>query len=268
MQKGKRGLSQSQGHEDNVAKKPRLSVAGDAQQHAVPAETEASADASENGSVRADGGIVSTSNLASDLGTTPPTTTVTIATAAVEAEDCATAHNSVLNDLPSPCAPSSSGAARAQSDDVIARERDSHNGVTKPCEEQKRHAASTTAFHSSSASPSLSSPNSSSSGSSSSNSVPSSVPLASPAQALQTSQNGNGNGYYDDLENYVPASWAAVLKDEFVKPYWARLKQFLNEQYRKKLAVFPPKDKIFAAFEHCPFESVRAVIVGQVYNWR
>jgi len=76
-------------------------------------------------------------------------------------------------------------------------------------------------------------------------------------------------GYYDDLEKYVPASWAEVLKDEFTKPYWLKLKQFLNEQYRKKRAVFPPKEKIFAAFEHCPFESVRVVIVGQVlyFTW-
>lgn len=60
----------------------------------------------------------------------------------------------------------------------------------------------------------------------------------------------------------IPTDWAHLLKDELSQPYVQQLEQFLTEQY-KQTTVYPPKDKIFAALEHTPFEKVRVVILGQ-----
>ena len=60
----------------------------------------------------------------------------------------------------------------------------------------------------------------------------------------------------------MPTDWAHILKDELSKPYVQQLEQFVTEQY-KQTTVYPPKDKIFAALEHTPFDKVRVVILGQ-----
>ena len=60
----------------------------------------------------------------------------------------------------------------------------------------------------------------------------------------------------------IPTDWAHILKDELSKPYVQQLEQFVTEQY-KQTTVYPPKDKIFAALEHTPFDKVRVVILGQ-----
>lgn len=60
----------------------------------------------------------------------------------------------------------------------------------------------------------------------------------------------------------IHPSWAARLQSEFDKPYFASLTQFVREQY-STARVFPPPAKIFAAFDSCPFDSVKVVILGQ-----
>lgn len=57
-------------------------------------------------------------------------------------------------------------------------------------------------------------------------------------------------------------SWREVLADEFQKPYFAKLKGFVDDAYGRT-EVFPPQEKIFAAFSHTPFGKVKAVIIGQ-----
>ncbi|MBR5457981.1 MAG: uracil-DNA glycosylase [Kiritimatiellae bacterium] len=64
------------------------------------------------------------------------------------------------------------------------------------------------------------------------------------------------------MENLLEESWREVLADEFKKPYFAKLKSFISEAYEKTM-VFPPREKIFAAFSHTPFSKVKAVIIGQ-----
>ncbi len=61
----------------------------------------------------------------------------------------------------------------------------------------------------------------------------------------------------------IEASWKAVLADEFQKPYFAELKQFLVEQITAQKKVYPPPEQIFYAFEKCPFDQVKVVILGQ-----
>lgn len=60
----------------------------------------------------------------------------------------------------------------------------------------------------------------------------------------------------------IEDSWKLVLTDEFKKPYFSELTEFVRNEYMTK-RVFPlPKD-IFKAFDLCPFERVKVVILGQ-----
>ena len=60
----------------------------------------------------------------------------------------------------------------------------------------------------------------------------------------------------------IEASWKSLLAEEFQKPYFIQLKNFLLEE-KTIHAVFPPGDKIFNAFDLTPFDNVKVVILGQ-----
>lgn len=60
----------------------------------------------------------------------------------------------------------------------------------------------------------------------------------------------------------IDASWKSVLQDEFEKPYFAQLTNFVRNEYKTK-KIFPPGNMIFSAFDHCPFDKVKVVIIGQ-----
>lgn len=62
----------------------------------------------------------------------------------------------------------------------------------------------------------------------------------------------------------LSTSWKNRVGDEFHKPYFMNLMEFVSDEYdNKKGKIFPPKEQIFAAFNHCSFESTKVVIVGQ-----
>src|SRR3989344_129713 len=60
----------------------------------------------------------------------------------------------------------------------------------------------------------------------------------------------------------IEPSWKEALKDEFEKPYFKELTEFVRGEYLAK-KVFPPPQYIFNAFELTPFEKVKVVILGQ-----
>ena len=60
----------------------------------------------------------------------------------------------------------------------------------------------------------------------------------------------------------IDPSWGERLKEEFSAPYFARLADFVRGEYRAG-ACYPPGREIFNAFNLCPFESVKVVIIGQ-----
>jgi uracil-DNA glycosylase len=60
----------------------------------------------------------------------------------------------------------------------------------------------------------------------------------------------------------IEPSWAEKLTGEFEKPYFAELVNFVKSEYAHH-KVFPPGKLIFNAFEHCPFNEVKVVILGQ-----
>lgn len=64
------------------------------------------------------------------------------------------------------------------------------------------------------------------------------------------------------MEVRIDNSWKRVLQTEFDKPYFAELVGFVRNEY-KAGTVYPPARLIFNAFDSCPFDNVRVVIIGQ-----
>lgn len=60
----------------------------------------------------------------------------------------------------------------------------------------------------------------------------------------------------------IEPSWAERLQGDFAQPYFQRLTEFVRQEY-KAGPCYPPGDKIFAAFDLCPFDKVKVVILGQ-----
>ena len=60
----------------------------------------------------------------------------------------------------------------------------------------------------------------------------------------------------------IESSWKLKLKDEFEKEYFIKLSEFVKNEYKSD-TIFPPGSLIFNAFNLCPFDKVKAVIVGQ-----
>lgn len=61
----------------------------------------------------------------------------------------------------------------------------------------------------------------------------------------------------------IEQSWKEVLKAEFEKDYFTRLTAFVREEYKGDTPIYPPAKLIFNAFDHCPFDKVKVVILGQ-----
>jgi uracil-DNA glycosylase len=64
------------------------------------------------------------------------------------------------------------------------------------------------------------------------------------------------------MEVRIDESWKSRISAEFGKPYFRNLTEFVKEEYRKN-TVYPPGSLIFNAFNMCPFDKVKAVIIGQ-----
>ena len=64
------------------------------------------------------------------------------------------------------------------------------------------------------------------------------------------------------IDPKIEQSWKNVLIDEFNKPYFVALKEFLLEE-KKKYVVYPAGANIFNAFACTPFNKVKVVIIGQ-----
>ena len=60
----------------------------------------------------------------------------------------------------------------------------------------------------------------------------------------------------------ISNDWLEVLQDEFKKPYYKKLFQTVNQEYKTR-RIFPPAEDIFNAFHLTPFHQVKVVILGQ-----
>jgi len=64
------------------------------------------------------------------------------------------------------------------------------------------------------------------------------------------------------LRDLLPADWRAVLADEFARPYFAQLEQFVAHE-RQTQQVFPPEEDMFSAFHETPYADVKVLLLGQ-----
>lgn len=64
------------------------------------------------------------------------------------------------------------------------------------------------------------------------------------------------------MDANIEASWKEILKEEFEKPYFKTLTEFVRNEY-DSTTVFPPATLIFNAFKQCPFNDTKVVIIGQ-----
>lgn len=64
------------------------------------------------------------------------------------------------------------------------------------------------------------------------------------------------------MEVKIEQSWKEALTNEFNAEYFQKLVEFVRKQY-KETVVYPPASKIFEAFDLCPFDKVKVVILGQ-----
>ena len=60
----------------------------------------------------------------------------------------------------------------------------------------------------------------------------------------------------------IAEDWKQILSEEFNKPYFEQLTDFVRAEYASG-EVFPKGRDIFRAFDKCPFESLKVVIIGQ-----
>lgn len=60
----------------------------------------------------------------------------------------------------------------------------------------------------------------------------------------------------------IDNDWLLCLQDEFKKPYYKELYQFVRQEYNTRV-VYPPADDIFNAFHFTPLSKVKVLILGQ-----
>ena len=60
----------------------------------------------------------------------------------------------------------------------------------------------------------------------------------------------------------IEDSWKRRLQPEFNKPYFEKLVAFVKQEYAR-YTVYPPGHLLFYAFDTCPFDKVKVVIIGQ-----
>lgn len=60
----------------------------------------------------------------------------------------------------------------------------------------------------------------------------------------------------------IDSSWQNILFSEFEKPYFTELISFVKSEYATK-TCYPKGNQIFSAFDFCPFDEVKVVIIGQ-----
>lgn len=61
----------------------------------------------------------------------------------------------------------------------------------------------------------------------------------------------------------IEESWKRVLGQEFEKEYFSKLAQYLHKEKAEGKTIFPPGNCIFKAFELCPLDRIKVVILGQ-----
>ena len=60
----------------------------------------------------------------------------------------------------------------------------------------------------------------------------------------------------------IEESWKQRLTPEFEKEYFIKLTEFVRSEY-SRTTIYPPAKQIFNAFDQCPFDKTKVIIIGQ-----
>ena len=64
------------------------------------------------------------------------------------------------------------------------------------------------------------------------------------------------------MDIQMESGWKSQMQPEFEKPYFKALTEFVKREYAQN-TCYPKGSDVFAAFDHCPFEATKVVILGQ-----
>ena len=64
------------------------------------------------------------------------------------------------------------------------------------------------------------------------------------------------------MQPQLPVSWQAVLADEFDKPYFKSLQEFVAAE-RREHTVYPPEEDVYNAFKYTPYDRAKVLLLGQ-----
>jgi uracil-DNA glycosylase len=64
------------------------------------------------------------------------------------------------------------------------------------------------------------------------------------------------------MQEFIKNEWSTLLNDQFEKPYFKQLIEFINDEYNEGI-IFPKREHIFEALNKTSYQSVKAVILGQ-----
>ena len=64
------------------------------------------------------------------------------------------------------------------------------------------------------------------------------------------------------MQPQLPPSWQPLLADEFDKPYFQNLREFVDRE-RQEHTVYPPENEVFSAFQLTPYDDVNVLLLGQ-----
>jgi uracil-DNA glycosylase len=64
------------------------------------------------------------------------------------------------------------------------------------------------------------------------------------------------------MDEKMHDSWKTILNQEFEKPYFKELTAFVKAEYTTKIC-YPKGSQIYSAFDHCHFDQIKVVIIGQ-----
>ena len=57
--------------------------------------------------------------------------------------------------------------------------------------------------------------------------------------------------------------WSSFIAQESTQPYFQNLTAFIDAELTLGKSIYPPKSAVFKAFEYCPFDQIKVVILGQ-----
>ncbi|KAL3696022.1 hypothetical protein R1sor_010098 [Riccia sorocarpa] len=74
----------------------------------------------------------------------------------------------------------------------------------------------------------------------------------------------SGEGSFPDFKDLlVEPTWLTSLEEEFSKSYMSKLHSFVQQEANGAKPIYPPPALVFNAFNTCPFDKVKVVIIGQ-----